>query len=164
MWLWIEKDFISFDQGHRVEQFSGFQDDSQFESVATGLAQRAAEEVQRYRQLFTSVSTVGDFYLGQPAANPGDWQNSHAAVACAIAGNATQSIQFFDRFLDSTWDERPEWRIAAEADAVKLKALAVDTSAFRQRIAKRVLRSRELQKLPTLKAVDFEGPAQSVTK
>jgi hypothetical protein len=157
MWLWCEKDYISFDQGSRIESFSGFQDQDQFELEASRLAKRAAEEVQRYRLLFPNVHSVCEFYLGQPVMPPGHWQHFHAGVACAMAGKLSDAVRFFDHFLAADGN-RPEWLIAAQTDAKRLKALTADTIEFREVITNRVRRARELQKLPTATLVDFDDP------
>lgn len=157
MWLWHEKDYLSFDQGNRVERFSAYQDEGQFAAEAARLANRAAEEIQRYRRLFPTVQRVCEFYLGRPAMSPGHWQNFHAGVACAMAGRPNDAIRFFDHFLASKGN-RPEWLIVAQADAERLKALATDTVGFRGVVANRVQRTRELQKLPTATVADFDHP------
>src|SRR5262249_20811083 len=42
MWLWDVKNYVSFDEGYRVESFAEYQDDDQFRQAATDLANRAA--------------------------------------------------------------------------------------------------------------------------
>src|ERR1700761_427171 len=37
-WLWSEKNYLSFDAGHRVQEFQPFIDDEQFSLVAQKLA------------------------------------------------------------------------------------------------------------------------------
>lgn len=57
-WLWYEKEYLSFDDGHRVESFQSFASDEQFASVAEKLAQRASQEVMTLRQRFPSFAHV----------------------------------------------------------------------------------------------------------
>jgi hypothetical protein len=156
MWLWCEKGYLSFDEGSRVERFAAYQDEAQFGAEATRLATRAADEVHRYRLLFPNVYSVCEFYLKRPVMAPGHWTNFHAGVACAMAGNPKEAVRFFDQFL-ATKGDRPAWLAVAQADAARLKALAVDRVEFRAVIAKRVEHARELQKLPALTLVDFDA-------
>lgn len=51
MSLWHVKDHISFDEGGRIGRFSGFRDTAQSEAVARPMAERAAAEVLRTREL-----------------------------------------------------------------------------------------------------------------
>jgi hypothetical protein len=157
MWLWVEKDYVSFDEGNRVEKHAEFQAESQFEAEATRLADRAAEEILRYRRLFDRVEAVGKFYLAQAAAAPGSWKDYHAGVACALSGKTKDAVRFFDRFL-SKKNDRPQWLVEAQEDAERLKALAGDRAKFRDVITQRVQATRELQKLPKATKIDFEEP------
>jgi len=156
MWLWCEKDYISFDEGYRIEPFSRFAGQDHFEAEATRLAKRAAEEVQRYRLLFPNVLGVCEFYLGRPVMAPGHWQNFHSGVACAMAGKPRDAVRFFDQFLASKIN-RPEWLITAQADAERLKELAANTVEFRVVATNRIMRARKLQKLPASTVVDFDA-------
>jgi hypothetical protein len=56
MWLWLVKDYVSFDLGHRVEHFHEFQDEQQFKTESMDLAARAAQEVTRGRLLSATRS------------------------------------------------------------------------------------------------------------
>lgn len=155
MWLWHEKDYVSFNEGHRVEPFSAFQDQDQFQAEAVRLATRAAEQVQHYRRLFPNIQRVCEFYLRQRTQPGGYWRNYDAGVACAIAGRPGDAIGFFDLFLEQRVDH-PEWLVVEQEDAARLKALALNTQQFRAQAADRIRRTRELQKLPSLATVDFD--------
>ena len=146
MWLWLEKSHLSFDEGYRIERHTKFREPAQFAKEATRLATRAAEEVQRYQKLFPNVESVCEFYLRKNSLNPGDWQAFHAGVASAMSGKAAEADRFFDRFLAER-DNRPDWLVAAQADAERLKALAGNTFEFRELVAERVKQTRKLLKL-----------------
>jgi hypothetical protein len=160
MWLWTEKDYLSFDEGYRVESFSGFDDESRFEMEALRLAQRAAEQVQHYRRLFPNVHAVCEYYLKFPPENPEGWQNFHAGLACAMADKPKEARRFFDLFLDSHGD-RPEWLVRAQADAEQLMTLTEDLVLLHRVIGDRVKRARALQKLPLISTVNFKRDASS---
>ena len=154
MWLWNVKSYISYDEGNRIEPFVHFAGEYQFETEALRLAERAAEEVQNYRRLFTDPGAVSEYYLSRPPMPPGHWQTFHAAVACAIAGRYGDAIRFFDRFLTAN-NDRPQWLIAAQTDAQMLRQLASNPIEFRAVISDRIQRMRELQKFPGRPLIDF---------
>ena len=152
MWLWKEKDYMSFDEGNRVEPFTRFQEESQFEIEAARLTRRAADEVQRYRLLFPTVRSVCEFYLQRPPTNAGNWTTFHAGVACAMAGKPVEARRFFEAFLDFH-GELSAWLVRQLADAQQLNTLAADTDSFRRLIASRVIRATGVTKA----ARDFLG-------
>lgn len=155
-WLWIEKDQFTFDTGYRVEGFVGYKDDEQFRPEAFRLAERAAEEVAHYRQLFPNINEVCKHCLQQDLS--GLWAPFHAAVACALAGNPDEARRLFRRVLDiaqSSWPANTDWVTAAQADAAQLATIASDSALFRQIVVDRVHRTRDLQKLPTIATVGF---------
>jgi hypothetical protein len=156
MWLWKVKNYISFDEGYRVEPFSGFAGEVQFDAEARRLAERAAEEVRRYRSLFPNISRVCEFYLERPPLNGGHWWNFHSAIACGLAGRPVDAVRFFDCFLHGQVNG-PEWLIAARADTEKLKTQVAETIEFRRAISARVRRTREMQRLPALAEIDFDA-------
>lgn len=151
MWLWHETDFLSFDEGHRVENFVPFINSDQFVMVAQEFAQRAADEVQRYRTLFATVSDVADYYIKRkPSAF---WSSFHAGVACGLVGRVSASRRFFEQVLESSEDL--DWVKSAQAEAAALNAVLDDIDTFRQRVWDQVNRTRELLKLPKQEAWSF---------
>jgi len=152
-WLWHVNDCLSFDEGGRVEPFSRFRDESQCELVANSLAEQAANEIIRYRKLFPNVHQVCAHYLQRWP--DGFWPSFHAAVACALAGEADQARRLFKQVTDSKEDSR-DWVISAQADATQLSLIANDIEHIRHVVTERVQKSRELQKLPALASLDFD--------
>jgi hypothetical protein len=153
MWLWGAKDYISFDEGYRVERFLEFRNEMQFEAQAKSLAERAALEVARYRKLFPNVHEVCVHYLRQKPT--GFWPNFHAAVACALAGEGDEARRHFKQVAD--WDAgNREWFIKEQAEARFLSAIVDDVARFRAVVAERVHLARKLQKLPILKTLNFD--------
>jgi len=152
-WLWSVQDHLSFDEGNRVEPFSKFTDEIQFKAAARALAERAASEVARYRQLFPNVKSVSDYYLRHKPV--GFWTNFHAGVACALAGRPNQARRFLREVLELRGDDN-DWVLEAQTDAERLNLILDDTGIFRNVVAERVLRTRDLQKLPPLSTVDFD--------
>jgi hypothetical protein len=151
MWLWVVKDYISFDEGHRVESFVEFRNENQFESAAIQLAKRAAKEVARYRALFPNIAKACEHYLQQDLA-PG-WPCYHAAIACALANKVDVARSLLERFADPK--DNNDFVTAARDEARGLVPL-VGTVRFRELIAEKVRRTRNIQKLPAVASVSFE--------
>jgi len=152
-WLWSVQDYLSFDEGNRVEEFHPFTGEAEFEAIARSLANRAASEVSRYRELFPSVEAVAGYYLRNKPV--GFWTNFHAAVACGLSGRPKEGRSFMNEVTEQRGDNR-DWVLAAHADAERLNLILDDTGIFRNVVAERVLRTRDLQKLPLLSTVDFD--------
>jgi hypothetical protein len=146
------KEFVSFDVGYRVEAYSEFHGEKQFQLAAEHLAERAAQEINRYRSSFPSVNAVCSYYLRH---RPGDfWPSFDAAIACALAGRVDDARRFFDEVAEPDGDDRG-WVVAAQRDARELSAWAEDPKQFREIIAGRVRRTRQIQKLPSISRLDF---------
>ncbi len=82
-WLWNVEDWLSFDEGYRVENFQAFKEENEFKLVAEKLAFSAAERVMHYRNLFPSVEKISDYYLKIPPVNS-FWPVYNAAIAHAL--------------------------------------------------------------------------------
>jgi hypothetical protein len=143
MWLWHVKDYISFDEGCRLDGFNEFHDEEQFETVARSLAEHAAGEVLRYRKLFPSVSAACTHYSHLPPT--GFWPAFDAAVAFGLSGEANTARLLFERIMYPDDDDR-DWVLQAQAEARRLHAISRDTGQFRRVIAESIHRTRELQK------------------
>ena len=151
MWLWQEKDYLSFDEGYRVENFVSFRNSDQFVMVAQELAQRAADEVQEYRSLFATVSDVADYYIKRKPSE--FWSSFHAAVSCGLVGRGSASRRFFEQVLKSREDL--DWVKSVQAEAAALNAVLDDIDTFRQKVGDKVNRTRELLKLPKQETWSF---------
>jgi hypothetical protein len=154
-WLWNEKDSLSFDVGYRVVSFARFEDGNQFELIAVTLAERAAEEVKRYRALFRTVRSVSDHYLRNEPN--GFWPTLHAAIACGMAGRSAPAREFFESVL--VFDDNRDWTLAAKKEASRLYSLVDDERAFRHTVMETVVRTRQLFKLPARRILTFDGLA-----
>lgn len=151
MWLWNVKDYISFDEGCRVEEFRAFLSETQFEAFARSLAERAVNEVVRYRKLFPTI--VCSHYDGQWRS--GLWPTFHSGVTCGLSGKPEDAQQRFQQLIDSTGDGRP-WALNMQAEARRLRDIACDTAQFRDVVTSMIHRARELQKLPPVPLLSFD--------
>jgi hypothetical protein len=142
-WLWQVNDYLSFDEGSRVEDFTGFKNETQFATVSDQLAQRAAAEVSHYRKLFSNVNAVANYYhCNRPS---GFWPSFNAGIACALSGAVDEAHRFFSSVIHAE-DDR-DWALAAKEDAIELDAVAADTLRFGKVVEIRVQQSRALKKL-----------------
>lgn len=144
-WLWQVKSYLSFDEGHRAEGFTGFENVEQFSPVSDQLAHHAAELVCRYRKMFANVEAVARYYIR--SGPEGFWQKFNAAVACALADQSKDAHRQFSELRRFGHDSR-DWVVAALSDAKHLDSIADDIVRFRDIVLERVRRTRELLKLP----------------
>jgi len=151
-WLWQVKEHVSFDEGGRVRSFAGFRDEKQFRSAAEQMAQSAAEEVRRYRSLFSNISSVCRYY--EQHHPDGFWPTFNAGIAYALAGQPEKAELFFRNVMLQR-DDNHDWVLAAQDEAKKLSAAAPETAKLRDMIVKRIQRTRDLQKLPPVSHFDF---------
>jgi hypothetical protein len=156
MWLWVVKDYWSHDEGIRAEGFTEFQNEIQFAAEAQRLAERAAQEVRRYRALFPNIRALADFYLKKLPAGSASWQTFHSAVACALADRPCDAEHFFDWYLSKSPGESPQWLLNSQAEAVKLRALVRKRDDFRNAIIDRIMRARVLLKLPERSTINLD--------
>jgi hypothetical protein len=159
MWLWNVKPVISFDVGTiREESLHRFENEDQFAEVAAILARNAEHKVLDYRRLFHSVGAVSDFFL--PCTEMMGWSAFNAAIAHGLSSRRDAALQLFAQCFNSV-DVSIEWQKKVQEDAQYLASLINEPERFRREIAARVLRTRELHKLPTV-PIDFEASALMV--
>ena len=151
-WLWYEKDYISFDEGYRVEGFSQFVDEAQFGPIASDLVKRAAEEVNRFRVLFPTVHAVAR-QLEQKSPK-GFWDEFNAGMACALSGDAVSARSFLN-VVAGTNDSR-DWAKAAAAVARKHCEELGNVQEFQRAIKDVVRRTRQLLRLPEIVEITFD--------
>jgi len=149
MWLWFEKDYFSFDDGYRVEGLASFENEAQFTPVAENLAQRAADEVRRYRALYPSVLSAARRLAAKSPR--GFWDSFHAGVACGLAGDSAPAKQFLDEVAGT--DDQRDWAQAAATIAREYSLAVEDSARFRRRIEEIIRRARELLRLEQVASI-----------
>ncbi|MFN8424159.1 MAG: hypothetical protein U0470_12540 [Anaerolineae bacterium] len=153
MWMWNVKEYISFDEGGRIDGFRGYRDPDQFQPVADAYAAKAAQAVDRYRRLFPNVPAVCRYYRRNPPI--GAWPRFNAAVACALAGHGDVARNFF-RLAMAGGDDDRDWVREFDADAAHLSTIAGDVEQFRSVVVERVRRTREMQRLSPVDEIEFQ--------
>lgn len=144
VWLWHVQPHIAFGQSTRIGRVHSFQSEEQFRPVAEDLAQKAAQEIFRLRNLFLTIAAVRD-YFERTTDGAGLWQWFDAAVACALSGRPEHARELFKKVVSVKEDR--DWVKEAQSDARQLSALIFRPEQFHETIVERIRKSRELQKL-----------------
>jgi hypothetical protein len=145
MWLWYEKDYFSFDDGHRVEDFAPFEDEAQFFPIAEGLARRAAQEVMRYRALYPSVHAAAQHLA---AKHPKSFWGLPRCGGMWSFWQCGRCRGFFAEIAGT--DDRRDWAQAAASLADAYASTLEDLITFRRRFKEVVSRARRLLRLEEL--------------
>ena len=151
MWLWYDKDYISFDVGNRGSSFVSYENDVQFSVEAERLAGDAADRVLSFRSMFGTVATVAQHYLAQ--SDLGLWGLFHAGVACGLCGDTANAARFFDRLAGS--EASYDWDQKLVSLANNYQLIVKDRDQFRATIKNVVRNAREHLGLPQLAEIDF---------
>ena len=149
-WLWSEKNYLSFDAGHRVQEFQPFIDDEQFSLVAQKLAERASQEVTVLRERFQSPSHVQAWLTARSPASI--WDHYHLAVAAGLAGAIDQSKQSFADVMSDPEDR--SWAIEIRRRSAEFMRCLEIGDGFEAEVMDTIKRTRGLLGLPSLR----EGP------
>ncbi|AMV25979.1 hypothetical protein VT84_16390 [Gemmata sp. SH-PL17] len=152
MWLWCEKDYLSFDYksspgyDSQPNDFIAFENEEQFTPLAEKLALRAADEVRHYRSLFPSVHSAAQHLAAKSPM--GFWDAFHAGVACGLAGDAVQANHFFAKVAETK--EQRDWIQVAVALAQEHCRALEDLAGFRHRIEASIRRARSQLQFPEI--------------
>lgn len=147
-WLWHEKDYLSFDDGHRVEPFNEYLDSQKFGEAAQSLAKRAKDEVLNLRLKYPSIHACAEHLRAQ--AKKDDWVVFNSAVAAGLSGDIKLAEEQFSQILRQ--ECRAAWQINLQSRAAILSAIAHDADCFKSEIIGAVRKCRTLLKLPTIES------------
>jgi hypothetical protein len=102
--LWSENDYISYEYGGRIEPFSEFETNDQFEGEAERLARSAAQAADLLKSSFESIevaaSTLAANESELPVEAKGSWPAYHAGVALGLAGKPNEAEALFHSVRD----------------------------------------------------------------
>jgi len=145
MWLWNERDYFSFDVGHRARGFVAYENEAQFQPEIARQAIAARERVLEFRKQFPSIDGIAQF-LKKNAKERNPHQLLDAAIALVYVGKVKDSRAVFAKIFSQkpTYD----WEKDVQNRARQLEELLNDPAAFRKRIEQAVLTTRKLLKLP----------------
>jgi hypothetical protein len=146
-WLWTTKDYFSFDDGYRIEDFKEFKNDEQFQQAAQNLAERAKSEVAVLRERFHSVKATAQ-YLATKQSRPDDiWAQYHAGVSAGLIGDVSTARARLQTV--TTMQEREvDWVLELKKKAANLLTTVEDRSLFRGAVEANIEKARKLLKLP----------------
>ncbi|MFF8413885.1 hypothetical protein [Streptomyces omiyaensis] len=147
MWLWQDRDHLSFDAGGREPGFERFVNPAQFALDAQSLARRAAALVRENRARFVDLPSTTAFLTSQKSRPDHFWDGYHAGVAAGLSGRTTTARHHLDRVLAE--DAFAPWMVRAQESARRLHALAEDPKAFRAWATATTTSCRRRLELPT---------------
>jgi hypothetical protein len=142
-WLWYDKDYLSFDEGYRVEAFKSFENDEQFSEAAESLAMHARDEVLSLRTRFSSPEQIAEHLKSKDFSNI--WHNYHAAVAAALTNDLLHANKRFVAVSES--DVTYPWAMELKERASTLHAISSDSIQFSDAINRIVESSKARLKL-----------------
>ena len=153
-WLWSENDFLSFDDGYRVQPFQEFKDEVQFENAAKIVAECAKDEVLKLRERFHSIGSTA-VHLEKKSANSRNiWTQFHAGVSSGLIGLINDAKTHFGLALDAD-DRDIDWVIRLKSRCNELLKRVEDTASFRLHVEQLIVSKRAALKLPTSSGVCF---------
>lgn len=158
-WLWHRhpQPVLFFDLGYRVEGHVEFRSEAQFAPQARRLADRAAQEITRFRAMLPTITEAAVLLArradGAEVArydlNYDGWHWWHAAVALGLAGRSDAAAVLFERVARS--DDALDWWQPVKHEAQRLHELVqVDPTAFRAVIDGYIRDYRAGLKLPPM--------------
>ncbi len=149
-WLWHVKPYFSFDKildiaGRSQKPWVQFESEAQFLPEVERLIARAASDIELFRDLYSSLSSIAHDLEATANTRSTVWQVFHAAVATALAQERPRSRKLFERVIAEPVHH--EWQASLNAEAVHLASLVSDRDGFRQAILDRVVQNRGLRRL-----------------
>ena len=145
-WLWHIKDYLSFDEGYRVDSFTSAENLERFESAVDGVAARAKQEVLYFRQRFPTLRAVAEDLKSKETRSVDIWGHYHAGVSCGLAGWSLESERRLRAAL-AVEERDTEWVHNLKAECGRLLPLVNNAQAFRGHISDVVAASRASLKL-----------------
>ena len=148
-WLLLEKGYVSFDVGYRINTpFVEYETDQQFEPAAEILAKRAAGEVSKLREKFQSLDSAVEHFRDAELKDPRDFY--YAGVTLGLAGETSEARKCLEQAAE--FDEESGWRKGLAYKARDLLHLLDEPSQFASSITGTVYRARSAANLD-----DWEG-------
>lgn len=153
-WLWYTKDYLSFDDGYRIDSFTSAENLEGFESAVEGVAAQAKQEVLHFRQRFPTLHAAAEHLKSKETHSVDIWGHYHAGVSSGLAGWQSESERSLRAVLAAE-EKDTEWVHNLKKECDHLLCLVNDAPAFRNYISSVVAASRAALKLKPAKEVAF---------
>lgn len=140
---------MSFDLGHRIEEFESFEDEKQFSAAADRLALRAVDELKLIDSRLTSPGAVAQ--IMPKSSGLSLWPRYHRAVSHALLGETGDARKLFQSLLARV--PAADWEREFLEQCARMAHLVSDLPAFREAIAKLIRDHRVKVGLPPAAAL-----------
>jgi hypothetical protein len=162
MWLWHEKDYFSFDVGHRVAKFVEFVDERQFTPAVMQLASRAKAEALKLRSQFASIHDAARYLPGQARRDENRWTELNAAIALGYVGKTFWARRLFKKIERKTPTQ--EWEYQVREIARRFAETLDRPADFQRNVKEAILRTRKLLNLPERTELGIDGEHNAVSQ
>lgn len=150
-WLWSDRDYLSFDFGGRLEEHVEYLSDTQFSTEMQQLAQRAAQEAERLREIFATLPSAASILIFEALKeNSKAWPAFHAGVAAALAGRIEDAQEMLSRVANNSFQPASDL-----AQLARKMALLDDPECFQEEVLKLIQAHRTILRLTPLPAKPF---------
>lgn len=153
-WLWYPKDYLSFDDGYRVDSFTSAENLEDFERVVEDVVARARQEVLHFRERFSTLHAVAEYLKSKEIRSIDIWGHYHAGVSSGLAGRQSESERRFRSAL-AVEERDVEWVHNLKTECDRLLSLVNEPPAFRNYISSVVAVNRAAFKLKPATEVAF---------
>jgi hypothetical protein len=143
-WLWLEKDYLSFNEYKRFDGFLDFVEPESFALGADKYASLAATEVLSICSRFSELNSVVRHLCAKEPGNP--WDYYHAMMAL-LANGDLRAAQEQQEALSKVEDHAP-WCVELKIKAAAIIDSARDDAAARAIVTNEIKAARALLKLP----------------
>jgi hypothetical protein len=151
-WLLYEGSHSSFNVGYRIDvPFVEANERTDFESEMRTLAERAKQEVLKYRGEFSTLRRAADYYLRKDSLTT--WDRYYGGVMLGLCQEAEYAREFLSEVAShaTRWD----WERALAQRASDLLPLLSEHTAFVRTAKGIVLRTRSIGNLPDIGDIEF---------
>ena len=142
-YLWSEKDYLSFDYGHRVNEFVAFSgDEIEFYSGMVLLSERALEKVEEYR-CFKDMLYAKEQILGYNGHSSLSHEIYNKMMICGLIKDDKARV-FYKKLEDNIKDSQLGWEKEYYTElSEKIAPVIEDAELFYEYVINKIKRQRE---------------------
>lgn len=146
---WYEKDYFSFDIGHRQSPFIKFDNEDQFNKEIEMLCKYALDQIVEYRKSFETLNTAHIMICKTEFASESLWGNYHKGVISGLIGDFKSIKNYFEMLLNE--EHNVEWAKELKKRTKFLLENSADVESFKSEVKKLITETRKLKKLTDCK-------------